>query len=109
MKGKLLFVCKRDYAIFVDIETVIPEKDFDEDPAKDVTSQDRGEMMPKSMGYDPSRYSGKICYMHFSIKTNDTCALFLLESLLFRSPHNSSGNSSLQSVTKFLGHCTQIG
>ena len=74
LKGKQVFVCKRDYASFVDIETVIPEKDFDQDPAKDVTSPDRGEMMPKSMGYDPSRYSGRICYVHFSIKTNDTCA-----------------------------------
>ena len=73
MKGKQLFVCKRDYAIFVDIETVIPEKDFDQDPAKDVTSPDRIEMMTKSMGYDPGRYSGRICYLHFSIKTNDTC------------------------------------
>ena len=74
MKGKQLFVCKRDYAIFVDIETVIPEKDFDQDPAKDLTSPDRGEMMSKSVGYDPSRYSGRICYTHVSIKTNDTFA-----------------------------------
>ena len=73
MRGKQVFVCKRDYACFVDIETVIPEKDFDQDPAKDVTSPDRGEMMPKSMGYDPGRYSGRICYIHFSIKTNNAC------------------------------------
>ena len=60
MKGKHLFVSKRDYAIFVDIETVIPEKDFDKDAEKDTTSPDKGEMMPRSMGYDPRKLSGRI-------------------------------------------------
>ena len=68
MRGKQLFVSKKDHASVVDIETVIPEEDFDQDVAEDVTSPDRGDMMPRSMGYDPSRLSGRICYMHFSIK-----------------------------------------
>ena len=68
LRGKQLFVSKKDHASVVDTETVIPEKDFDQDAVEDVTSPDRGEMMPRSMGYDPSRLSGRICYMHFSIK-----------------------------------------
>ena len=28
--GSLKFVCKRDFAAFVPLETVIPEKDFDD-------------------------------------------------------------------------------
>lgn len=60
MKGKQVFICKRNYASFVDIETVIPEKDFDQDPEKSTRSPDRGEMMPRSMGYDPGRPSGRI-------------------------------------------------
>ena len=54
MKGKQCFVCRRGWASFVDIETVIPEKDFDQDPDKDTTSPDR------SIGYDPGRLSGRI-------------------------------------------------
>ena len=53
-------MCKRDHAIFVDIETVILEKDFDKDAKKDTTSPDRGEMMPRSMGYEPRKRSGRI-------------------------------------------------
>ena len=60
MRGKQLFICKRDYACFVDIETVIPEKDFDQDPEKYTTSPDRGETMSRSMDYDTGRLSGRI-------------------------------------------------
>lgn len=61
MKGKQVFVCSRDFAVFVDIETVIPEKDFDQDPEKDTTSP--GELMrPRSMDYDPGRLSGRISF-----------------------------------------------
>ena len=67
MRGKQLFVSKKDHASFVDIETVIPEEDFHQDPAEDVIP-DRDEMMTWSMDYDSSRLSGRICYMHFSIK-----------------------------------------
>ena len=51
---------KRDYASFVDIETVIPEKDFDKVAEKYTTSPDRGETMSRSMGYDPRKLSGRI-------------------------------------------------
>ena len=64
LKGKQVFVCRKHFAKFVDIKTVIPEKDFDQDPEKDTTSPDtcRGEIMPRSMGHDPGRLSGRICF-----------------------------------------------
>ena len=60
MKGKQCFVCRRGWASFVDIETVIPEKDFDQDPEKYTTSPDRDETMSRSMDYDTGRLSGRI-------------------------------------------------
>ena len=57
-----MFICKKNCALFVYIEAVIPEKDFDQDPKKCTTSPDRGEMMPRSMGYDPGRLSGRIIF-----------------------------------------------
>lgn len=61
LRGKQVFVCRKHFAKFVDIETVIPEKDFDQFPEEDITSPDtsRGEAMPRSM--DPFRLSGRIC------------------------------------------------
>ena len=32
LHGRQLFVCRKDYALFVPIETVISEEDFDEKP-----------------------------------------------------------------------------
>lgn len=29
-KGRQLFVCKRDFAVFVNIKSLIPEEDFDQ-------------------------------------------------------------------------------
>ena len=61
LRGKQLIVCRRDYACFVDIETVIPEKDFDHDPEQDTTLP--GELIrPRSMDYDPGRLSGRIIF-----------------------------------------------
>lgn len=61
MKGKQVFVCRKHFAKFVDIETVILEKDFDHDPEKDTTSP--GELMrPRSMDYDPGSLSGRISF-----------------------------------------------
>ncbi|XP_068743882.1 ubiquitin carboxyl-terminal hydrolase CYLD-like isoform X2 [Montipora capricornis] len=75
-KGKQLFVCKRDYAAFVDIETAIPEKDFDNDPGEPTTrttsqNQDKRhtdtikqgksqneEMFARSLSYDLNKTSG---------------------------------------------------
>ena len=81
MKGKQLFVCKRDYAIFVAIETVIPEKDFDQDPNKDTTSPDR------SIGYDPARLSGRITFKKIH-------AYSLCEGFVGLNPHHAA-NSTL--------------
>lgn len=74
MQGKQLFLCRRDYASFVDIETVIPEKDFDHDPDKDTTSPDR------SIGYDPGRLSGRISFKEIH-------AYFLCEGFVGLNPH----------------------
>ena len=60
LKGKQVFVCKRDYASFVDIETVIQEKDFDQDPEKDTSPCEL--IRPGSMDYDPGRLSGRISF-----------------------------------------------
>ncbi|XP_078367475.1 ubiquitin carboxyl-terminal hydrolase CYLD-like [Oculina patagonica] len=63
--GQTLFACKRDFAGFVDLETVIPEEDFDENPTeenptgkkafgKEVLVQEQirsDEFHPKSMSY----------------------------------------------------------
>ena len=62
MRGKQLFLCRRGYACFADIETVIPEEEFDQDPEKYTTSPDRGEMMPRSLNFDPGRLSGRIIF-----------------------------------------------
>ena len=32
LHGRQVFVCRKDYALFVPIEAVIPEEDFDENP-----------------------------------------------------------------------------
>ena len=61
MKGRQFFVCRRNFAKFVDIETVILEKDFDQDPEKDTTSP-AGLLRPGSMDYDPGRLSGRISF-----------------------------------------------
>ena len=64
LRGKQVFVCRTHFAKFVDIETVIPEKDFDQGPEKDTAPPDtsRGKAMPRSMGlYNPGRLSGRIC------------------------------------------------
>lgn len=61
MKGRQFFVCRRNFATFVDIETVILEKDFDQDPEKDTTSP-AGLLRPRSMDYDPGRLSGRISF-----------------------------------------------
>jgi len=72
LKGKQLFVCRRDYAVFVDIETVIPEKDFDENPAEAATMKSsqkkdsileqihKDEILARSMSYDHGKTSGEI-------------------------------------------------
>ena len=60
LKGKQVFVCKRDYASFVDTETVIPEKDFDQDPEKDTSPCEL--ISPGSRDYDPGRLSGRISF-----------------------------------------------
>ncbi|XP_068684418.1 ubiquitin carboxyl-terminal hydrolase CYLD-like isoform X2 [Montipora foliosa] len=80
-KGRQFFVCKRDYAAFVDIETVIPEKDFDSDPGEAMTratsqKQDKRrtntteqgkmvkqneEMFARSLSYDLNKNPGKLC------------------------------------------------
>ncbi|XP_068685836.1 uncharacterized protein [Montipora foliosa] len=76
-KGRQFFVCKRGYATYVDIETVIPERDFDNDPGEATTrvqsqKQDKertgsikqekrqnDEMFPRSLSYDLNETSGK--------------------------------------------------
>ena len=80
MRGKQLFVCKRDYAIFVDIETVIPEKDFDHDPDKDTTSPDR------SIDYDPDRRSGRISFKKIY-------GYSLYEGFVGLNPHNAANST----------------
>lgn len=40
--GYQQFVCMRDFAEFVPVETVIPEKDFDENPGKPVETRSSG-------------------------------------------------------------------
>lgn len=62
-----MFIAKRDFAAFVNIETVIPEKDFDQNVSK-LTNEDdvlvqvnRDEMLARSFSYNPGcRTSGKI-------------------------------------------------
>ena len=70
--GRQLFVCKRDFADFVDIGNVIREEDFDENPKetshtakKSLDKQDamkeqiqKDESLAKSMSYG-NRPSGK--------------------------------------------------
>ena len=68
MRGKQLFICKRDYACFVDIETVIPEEEIDQDPEKYATSPDRGEMMPRSLDSYPCRLSGRIIFKRSGLR-----------------------------------------
>jgi len=77
LNGKQLFVCRRDYAAFVDIETVIPEKDFDENPAgaaTTISSQKKdsileqipkGEILARSMSYDHGKTLDEICSLFF--------------------------------------------
>ena len=80
MKGELLFVCKRDHALFVDIETVIPEKDFDHDPDEDTTSPDR------SIGYDPGSLSGRISFKEIH-------AYSLCEGFVGLNPHLAANSA----------------
>ena len=44
-----MFVCKTDFALFVPIEAVIPEKDFDENPvnARSTRTSEREEQIRK--------------------------------------------------------------
>ncbi|KAJ7388256.1 hypothetical protein OS493_038923 [Desmophyllum pertusum] len=69
--GRQVFVCKRDFAGFVALETVIPEKDFDENP-KETTGNEtsekqdpiqeqikKDESFARSMSYDYGTSSGE--------------------------------------------------
>ena len=65
LKGRQIFIAKRDFAAFVDIETVIPEKDFDQTVSKlknedDVLDQlKRDERLARSLSHNPGyRASG---------------------------------------------------
>lgn len=62
-----MFIAKRDFAKFVDIETVIPEEDFDQTVSKlkneDVVLDQvkREERLARSLSHNPGcRASGKI-------------------------------------------------
>ena len=73
LHGKQVFVCKRNFAVFVPIEAVIPEEDFDANPAKALTLRTsekcndiqeqilRDEALAKSLSYDASS-SGNLPY-----------------------------------------------
>ena len=50
LHGRQVFVCKTNFALFVPIEAVIPEEDFDENPVK---------LLAKSLSYSASS-SGKL-------------------------------------------------
>ena len=80
MKGEPLFVCKRDHALFVDIETVIPEEDFDLVLDQDTTSPDR------SIGYDPDRLSGRISFKKVH-------GYSLYEGFVGLNPHNAANST----------------
>ena len=66
LHGKQLFVCRKHFAVFLPIEGVIPEEDFDENPVKpsilrtyekcdDIQEQiRRDEALAKSLNYDAS-------------------------------------------------------
>jgi len=74
--GKQLFVCKRDFAVFVDIKNLIREEDFDgnhkkstckgkKTPEKQGATQDqirKGDSLARSMSYY-YRSSGKSRYL----------------------------------------------
>ena len=72
-KGKQLFYCKKDYAIFVPLETVLHEKDFDaisydeqndqeklsqEEDTRRMVQSCRDEATARSLVYDNSRTKG---------------------------------------------------
>ena len=68
-KGKKLFYCKKDYALFVPLETVLQEKDFDAISCAEQNDQEklcaqkveqtlRNEAAAKSLVYDNSRTKG---------------------------------------------------
>ena len=80
MKREPLFVCKRDHALFVDIETVIPEEDFDLFLDQDTTSPDR------SIGYDPDRLSGRISFKKIH-------GYSLYEGFVGLNPHNAANST----------------
>ena len=71
LRGKQMFVCRRDFALFVPIEAVIPEEDFDENPvnARSTRTSERDENVEeqihkdepqaKSISYDGC-FAGKV-------------------------------------------------
>jgi len=93
-RGRQLFVCRKHFATFVDIETVIPEKDFDQDPEKDTTSPDGGKMMPRSMGHhrDPGRLSGTIIFKRSTLR-------LFFEGFVTLNPHLAANSAFTNTIS----------
>ena len=55
--GSQKFVCKRDYAAFVPLKTVIPEKDIDGYPEKAARQETRGKL---EQSHDDEMYARSV-------------------------------------------------
>ena len=78
--GSQKFVCKRDYAAFVPLTTIIPEKDFDGYPGKAAKqeAQGRGEQI-----HDDEMYTSSMSCVNIPSGRQMICYLSCFINFLF--------------------------